>query len=482
MGRTKTWKALVRALALAGWVWAPAQEPGQERRFVVEPRLVHQTMAGFGAGFNQDAEKLMRTIAAPQDRERAYDLLYGDAGARLSVVRIVVSPDASPLPPGSATRYDWAHDKATQEELPSVRAALTRTKALLYAVPFTPPAGWKDNGLPSKGHLMPAHDQEYADYLADFLGYFQDQGLGIQVLSVQNEPGVAAPWHSCLWSGERLRDFLKVLGGAVRAKSLDTRLMLSEGTSWSGAWSHLGPALADPTSRKLLGVLASHSYGDPLDPARTRFAQAAKATGLPVWTTEMSLMQPPQPDDPGMKAALRVAGYIHRDLTEADAAAWIYCFAIFRSRFQGSMGVLSPSDGDAGGALRVPKRALGDRELQPLHPPRLEADGGPGRPPRRPRVPQSRRQALLPGRHQSDAPAPDGPVRFRHRPARSPAGLRDLAGPGPPGGHVPQGGWARFRGHRGPGERDHLHRGTAALTRQDQAMARRERFPSCQPS
>ena len=116
------------------------------------------------------------------------------------------------------------------------------------------------------------------------------------------------------------------------------------------------PALADPESRKQLGVLASHSYGEPLDPARARFAQASKTVGLPVWTSEMSLMQPPQPDDPGMPAALRVAGYIHRDLTEADAAAWIYCFAIFRSRFPGSMGVLSPSDGDAEGALRVPKR------------------------------------------------------------------------------------------------------------------------------
>ena len=55
-----------------------------------------------------------------------------------------------------------------------------------------------------------------------------------------------------------------------------------------------------------------------------------------------------------MNAAIRIARYIHLDLVEAHASAWIYCFAIFTSRFKGSMGVLSPADGQ--GALVIPKR------------------------------------------------------------------------------------------------------------------------------
>jgi hypothetical protein len=74
--------------------------------------------------------------------------------------------------------------------------------------------------------------------------------------------------------------------------------------------------------------------------------------------SEMSLMIPPQPDDPGMNAAIKIAGYLHRDLVEAHASVWIYCFAIFTSTFQGSMGVLSPADGKGPlqGVLVVPKR------------------------------------------------------------------------------------------------------------------------------
>ena len=69
-------------------------------------------------------------------------------------------------------------------------------------------------------------------------------------------------------------------------------------------------------------------------------------------------MFPRQPDDPGMTAAIRIARYVLRDLVEASASAWIYCFAIFTAKFQGSMGLIAPPDieGPAHGALRIPKR------------------------------------------------------------------------------------------------------------------------------
>ena len=54
--------------------------------------------------------------------------------------------------------------------------------------------------------------------------------------------------------------------------------------------------------------------------------------------SEMSLMQPPAPDDPGMNAAIRVADYMHRDMVEGRASAWIYCFAIFTAEVPGKHG------------------------------------------------------------------------------------------------------------------------------------------------
>jgi glucuronoarabinoxylan endo-1,4-beta-xylanase len=163
---------------------------------------------------------------------------------------------------------------------------------------------------------------------------------------------------SCIWSGAELRDFLKILAPLVRARKLKSQFMLSEGATWTGAWEHLYPTLQDPVASPLLNIMASHSYGHPEDKARRKFAAASDHNGLSVWMSEMSLMHPPAPDDPGMNAALRTADYIHRDIVEGHASAWVYCFAIFTSKFQGSMGVLSPADGQGPlrGTLVVPKR------------------------------------------------------------------------------------------------------------------------------
>jgi glucuronoarabinoxylan endo-1,4-beta-xylanase len=237
---------------------------------------------------------------------------------------------------------------------------MKRTKPIIYAVPFTPPARWKDSErLTNGGSLKHEHYQDYAEYLADFLDYYHKVlGVDVDVLSLQNEPGVAAPWMSCIWSGAELRDFLKILAPLVRGRGLKPQFMLSEGATWTGAWEHLSPTLDDPAARPFLNIMASHSYGDPADKARRKFAAASDHSGLPVWMSEMSLMQPPAPDDPGMNAALRTADYMHRDMVEGRASAWIYCFAIFTSNFPGSMGVLSPADrqGPLQGTLVVPKR------------------------------------------------------------------------------------------------------------------------------
>jgi len=334
----------------------------------VYPETLFQTMVGFGVGFNQNTLHNIDAIKRASERERAYDMLYGPTGLRLDIVRLTISPDArpaakdaTPVASPDLADYDWAADEHTQKVWKSIQPVLGRTKPILYAVPFTPPPQWKDTGkVAGGGVLLREHYREYAAYLASFLEYYHKVlHVDIDVLSLQNEPGVAAIWASCKWTGEELREFLKVLAPAVRARGLDPKFMLTEGTAWSGAWEHLQATLAQPEASRYLHIMASHSYGAPDDMARRLFAGASAKSGLPVWMSEMSLMHKNEPDDPGMIAALQTAGYLHRDLAEAHACAWIYCFAIYTATLQqGSLGILSPSDGDGpqAGTLVVPKR------------------------------------------------------------------------------------------------------------------------------
>jgi glucuronoarabinoxylan endo-1,4-beta-xylanase len=310
--------------------------------FRVHADTTFQTILGFGAGYHAKSPDYFGHL---QDPDAAYDALYGDKGPRLNVVRLEISANAAARPGGHG--YDWAHDPDTQATWRAIAPALRRTKPIIYAVPFTPPAQWKANGkLTNGGRLKTDHYQDYADYLVDFLEYHHTVvGVDIDVLSLQNEPDVAARWDSCVWTGDEMRVFLKLLAKTVRERGLKTQLMATEGTSWTGAWQHLVPILQDADARAALDFMASHGYtptGGPVDAARADFAAASARNGKPVWMSEISLMIPPQPDDPGMTAALKVADYLFRDLVRAHAAVWIYCFTIFRSDFQGSMGVLSP--------------------------------------------------------------------------------------------------------------------------------------------
>jgi O-glycosyl hydrolase len=373
----------VCALFIVGCAQAPPY-PGQAEPphpvLLIHPDTTYQTMTGFGAGFN--TSEWINKIKDPQDWAKAYNLLYDPQynGVRLNIVRLVVSNTAKELSQSSplyaqGLKYGWNGDYATQSMWSAIQPVRARIKPIIYAVPFTPPVSWKiataQNHFNSQcnpllnphacgGVLDPNHYQDYAEYLTDFVDYYHRiLHVDIDVLSIQNEPGISAPWQSCIWTGDELKKFLTILQPALQARGLNPRLMLSEGTNWSGAAAHLAPTVLDAAALPLLGIMASHSYGDPLDKGRALFAGAWEKYKLPVWMSEMSLMDlnNPKEDDPTMDAALTIAGYIHRDPALARASAWIYCFAIFTSTFKGSMGVLSPADEPGKeGQLIIPKR------------------------------------------------------------------------------------------------------------------------------
>lgn len=378
-----SWKAayIIFLVALIMPATAKAQSvSGQENQQLYatlsfHPQTTLQTMTGFGSGFNSDA--YIKKIANPEDQKRAYDLLYNpqENGARLNIIRLVVSNTAQEISPASplhakGLKYDWSSDSNTQKIWNAIRPTLSITTPVIYAVPFSPPVQWKrpvppylkdKNNNPHSdwgGSLDPARYRDYAEYLADFADYYNKVlGVNIDVLSLQNEPGIAAKWPSCIWSGNEMRNFLKILKPLLRSRGLKTKIMSSEGTAWSGAWNHLEPALLDSEALPLLDIMASHSYGPQYDNARALFAEASEKYKRPVWMSEMSLMQPPETDDTTMKAALRIADYIHRDIYFGRASAWVYCFAIFTYNFPGTMGILAPADkpGEEG-ELVIPKR------------------------------------------------------------------------------------------------------------------------------
>jgi O-glycosyl hydrolase len=378
---------IIGAMLVLVWSQMPVLA-NQTTMFLVHPETSFQTMVGFGVGFNEGSIQDINAIKNPADRARAYDLLYDEQalGTNLNIIRLTISSTAQPLlkPTAQGLRYDWEADRGTQMERQAIQPLLNKAKPLqpmvkrggliIYAVPFTPPVQWKTdkagypyvNGNPSVGgSLDPAHYQDYAEYLVDFVDYYHKVlHVDIEVLSLQNEPNVCVPWPSCHWTGKQLHDFLGVLATKVNALGSKPLLMLSEASYWSAARDLLQPTLDDGSARQQLGIMASHSYefskncGKPVagdnNKAREDFASNSVNYGLPVWMSEMSIIGPPQDD--GMGAAMSIAHFMQRDLVKGRSSAWIYCFAVFRPYMHNINGSLSVLSVAKDGALVVPKR------------------------------------------------------------------------------------------------------------------------------
>ncbi len=83
---------LLLVFCLTSWCVTPAlPEQIGSVAFRVHPETIFQTMIGFGAGFNEQTLTYFNFIKKSEDRARAYDLLYGDDGVRLNIVRLTVS-------------------------------------------------------------------------------------------------------------------------------------------------------------------------------------------------------------------------------------------------------------------------------------------------------------------------------------------------------------------------------------------------------
>ena len=85
------------------------------------------------------------------------------------------------------TNFSVAHDAAYI--IPLVKQALSiNPSTKVVALPWSPPAWMKTTGTMNGGNMNTAYVPSLAQYFVDFVQAYQQQGIPIYALSVQNEP------------------------------------------------------------------------------------------------------------------------------------------------------------------------------------------------------------------------------------------------------------------------------------------------------
>lgn len=221
----------------------------------VNPNKTFQHMLGIGGALTDASAEVFAKL--PKEKQQEFVKAYfGKDGINYSILRTNInSCDFSSdmytyveEGDGDLKTFSIAHDM--QFKVPLIKQAMASAdgKLTLYASPWSPPAFMKDNNnVLQGGKLLPKFYQAWANYYVKFIKAYEQEGMPIWGLSIQNEPMAVQRWESCIYTAEEERDFLKTyLGPTLEKAGLGDKKII--------VWDH---------NRDLMAHRANTIFDDP---------------------------------------------------------------------------------------------------------------------------------------------------------------------------------------------------------------------------
>ena len=221
----------------------------------VNPKKTFQEFLGIGGAITDASSEVFATLNKVQQEEflQAY---FGKNGINYTIIR--TSIHSSDFGLGSHTYVDegdaalktFSIEKDKEKRIPFIKRAieLIEDDLVFYASPWSPPAFMKTNkNMLRGGKLLPEFRQAWANYYAKFIKAYEDEGIPVWGLTIQNEPMAVQRWESCIYTAEEERDFLKnYLGPTLEKEGLGDKKIV--------VWDH---------NRDLISERANTIFEDP---------------------------------------------------------------------------------------------------------------------------------------------------------------------------------------------------------------------------
>jgi glucosylceramidase len=210
---------LITSVNNAFWQTGTPMEVTTNADITINDTQVLQTFTGFGGTFNEKGWEALAALSQA-DRDRAIRLLFdGVDGARFVSGRIPMG--ASDYAMDRYTLNDNANDTSMSmfsiardrmRLIPYIKAAMAvRPDIRFWASPWTPPPWMKTNNDYDRGNLK--NDATTMDalalYMARFVEEYAKEGIVIDVIHPQNEPGYQQDYPSCGYTGAQMATFIK---------------------------------------------------------------------------------------------------------------------------------------------------------------------------------------------------------------------------------------------------------------------------------
>lgn len=298
----------------------PALVSGQN--ITINGAIEYQTMEGFGSServfddphvfdnFNPTTKRAA-TVVSTAEQDKILDLLYRDLGltrvrphtegAGIEAVNDNSDPEATDI---SKFDFTW---KKNDAHVSFVKKAMARGVNTYFL-----------STIFMEDWMTEANPKEYVEWAMTIIRRWRELGLEMPYYSIMNEPGLLNPQTGIKrWSGEYIRDVIKLLGPKLRAEGFATRIVIPDDLNAFESYQRSRIVLSDPEARKYVGALAYHLYGGTTVDKKN-MKQLSEQYGIPVWMTEYFL-----PD------GFDWANTIHDLITDFGASAVDYMWGFF---------------------------------------------------------------------------------------------------------------------------------------------------------
>jgi glucosylceramidase len=225
----------------------------------VDPSRKFQTFLGIGGALTDASAETFAKL--PEAKQREVLTAYFDTKDGIGYTLARTNIHSCDFSSGSYT-YVTEGDKALQSfsvkhdkpfRIPFIKKAMAASggNLTLFASPWSPPAFMKDNNtMLQGGKLKPEFYQSWANYYVKFIKAYQQEGIPVWGLTIQNEPMATQRWESCIYTAEEERDFLKnYLGPTLRREGLSDKKII--------VWDHNRDLIYQRASTLLTDAQAS---------------------------------------------------------------------------------------------------------------------------------------------------------------------------------------------------------------------------------
>lgn len=253
---------------VSGPAWADGEARVTQDAIVIDTKKTRQPVLGFGAAFTDGSCYLFNELK-PGAREKLFHTFFHPSEMGLNVCRIcigsadqaasVYSFDDGPPDP-ELNRFSIEHDRAYI--LPILRQARQINPDLfLFASPWSPPGWMKDNGSMLGGCMRHTYMPSYAKYFVKFLKGYEEAGVPVQAVTVQNEVDADQQglMPACFWPQSYEADFVRLhLGPEFQRSQVDAKIWIIDHNY--NLWGRAIAELETENVRRYTNSVAWHGY------------------------------------------------------------------------------------------------------------------------------------------------------------------------------------------------------------------------------